>query len=600
MRSARLLFPMTLLLVVLVAFWPAFRAHYTFDDVSIVQRNAAVHSLANWRDVLRHDYWYPVDASGLYRPLTLLSFAAQWSLFPDHTAWLHGLDLLLHVGVAWLIFALGRRIIPAVGAAFAALWFALLPTHVEVVVGLVGRADLLAALGALLALLALDVSLDARRGRALLWAAAAGSAAFLALLSKESALPVTGMAALWIWCRPPQSAGANAVGRPGWKRVLTSPAWWAIVGATLAFGLIRVHLMGWRLPPPGTVSAPLAYVAWPLRVRTATWVALQQVMAVIWPFHLAPDYSFNQIPLVRSWLSGRFWVALMVLLASGLAVYRGRRRPGVLLGAVFALLAYLPVSNLLFAIGTTRANRLMYLPAVGVAWLLGAQVARLKVASGRSGAAAGLAAVLLLLGAVYAITDVHESHLWQDNAHLMRMAVERAPDSANAHFSLGYELSQENQPEGALREYRRAVTIYPAFSHAWWGMAGVLFHEGRMAEAAQNNLRAFNLEPTEPIFLDLAEVQLASGEASAVIPEAHRLPVPVSVPVAIAVARAYLALQQYPRAASVLSRVVTREPDNAVAHFYLAAALHGQGNEAAAQQHLARALALNPGLGRGA
>ncbi|MHB8734159.1 MAG: tetratricopeptide repeat protein [Terriglobales bacterium] len=598
MRSVRTLVPWALLLLVLVAFWPAFQSRYTFDDVLMVQRNPAVHSLASWRQLIRQDYWFPYDASGLYRPLTLLTFAAQWALFPDHAGWMHALDLLLHFGVAWLVFCLGRRVLPELAAAFAALWFALLPTQVEVVVGLVGRSDLLAALGVLLSLWAVDRSLpdtphSAHWG---LWTAAATGFAFLALVSKESALPVAAFAALWIWLRLPSPTDSSSMAAPGWRRVLTTPAWWGIVAATLVYVVIRVRLFTWRLPLPGVVSAPLAYVAWPTRIRTATWVALQQVLALIWPVHLSPDYSLKQIPLIYTWYSGRFWIALATLVALGAAAFLGRRRPAVLLGAGFALLAYLPVSNWLIPIGTIRASRLLYLPAVGVAWLLGGLVSSLRPMKSRTCPSTAWMMVVGLLFGAYVLTDMHESRYWRDDAHLMRMAVARSPNSANTHLSLAYELNLENQPDEALREYQRAVAIYPNFAHAWWGMAGIMFHQGRMAEAAMYNLRAFDLEPTEPVYLDLAEAQLASGQAALIIPEAHRLPIPVSVPVALTVARSYLALQQFQRAATVLTRILGREPGNAAAHLYAAAAFHGLGDDVTARQQLAQAHALNPDL----
>jgi hypothetical protein len=89
------------------------------------------------------------------------------------------------------------------------------------------------------------------------------------------------------------------------------------------------------------------------------------LLLIVWPMRLSADYSYAQIPLA----SGQLWIG-----------WRGRRlRPSlqdafcsggansddVLLGG-FALLTFLPASQLLFPTGTIMAERVMYLPSLGV------------------------------------------------------------------------------------------------------------------------------------------------------------------------------------------------------------------------------------------
>jgi hypothetical protein len=90
-----------------------------------------------------------------YRPVTTLSFAldhAVWGLDP---AGYHLTDLLLLLGCAIGVAALGRRLLgPGLGPLVAALLFALHPLQVEIVPVAARRADSLALLFTLFALLA--------------------------------------------------------------------------------------------------------------------------------------------------------------------------------------------------------------------------------------------------------------------------------------------------------------------------------------------------------------------------------------------------------------------------------------------------------------
>ena len=102
----------------------------------------------------------------------------------------HAVNILLHAGNVWMVFALGLLLFrdrwPAFSA--AAIWAAH-PVGVEAVANIAGRADLLAAAGMLGALL---VYASAPRR---IWAIAPLAA--LAAFSKETGAMLVGLMALW-------------------------------------------------------------------------------------------------------------------------------------------------------------------------------------------------------------------------------------------------------------------------------------------------------------------------------------------------------------------------------------------------------------------
>src|SRR4029079_5142994 len=98
---------------------------------------------------------------------------------------------------------------------------------------------------------------------------------------------------------------------------------------------------------------------------TSLAVVTRYLKLVVWPAMLSPDYSFPQIPIATGTASE--WEAVSVVAGAAVltvATLRINRALSFVLAAAF--LVFLPASNLLFTAGTIMAERLVYLPSVGV------------------------------------------------------------------------------------------------------------------------------------------------------------------------------------------------------------------------------------------
>jgi hypothetical protein len=162
----------------------AFDADFVFDDTGAIVENPDVVGQGTlWEklvDMTAHDYWgndMRISSHKSYRPLTILSFRLNWMQAGGklNSEIFHGTNVCLHVAVTFMLIIIIRlyRILPSssegVGAgtgdtergAEREIWglgvmgvlFAAHPIHCEAVTGLVGRADVLAALLVLMALL---------------------------------------------------------------------------------------------------------------------------------------------------------------------------------------------------------------------------------------------------------------------------------------------------------------------------------------------------------------------------------------------------------------------------------------------------------------
>ncbi|MCH7683917.1 MAG: hypothetical protein IIB35_09445, partial [Gemmatimonadetes bacterium] len=178
--------------VACLVFANASRNGWAVDDIPVVRDNPAAHSIGAALDAAFSPYWpaNPDGSSwGLYRPAAVVSYAVDWTVSGGRPWWFHVVNVLLHGLVTALVVVVAGAWLLPVGALGAGLLFAIHPVHVEAVANVVGRAEILAALGLLTAVLtARRYRRAAYRGTARLWFLATMAAVAFALLSKENAV----------------------------------------------------------------------------------------------------------------------------------------------------------------------------------------------------------------------------------------------------------------------------------------------------------------------------------------------------------------------------------------------------------------------------
>ena len=84
---------------------------FAYDDNWIIQRNTRVHDLGNLAGIWLTPYWPSFGSElGLYRPLTIFSYAIQWAISGGAPWLFHLVNILLHAGVCVLVFAFIERL----------------------------------------------------------------------------------------------------------------------------------------------------------------------------------------------------------------------------------------------------------------------------------------------------------------------------------------------------------------------------------------------------------------------------------------------------------------------------------------------------------
>jgi len=414
------------------------------DDEYIVMKNPAVRGFSHLHDLLLGPYW--PQSSELYRPVTLTSFAIDWALTGGSLAWMHAVNALLHAAAAALVALLVWRLRGgALAAALAGAVFAVHPVHVEAVANLVGRAEILATLAVLLA-----CHLHLSRGVAapLRW----GGIAALYLLGLGAKEISVSLPALLLIVDAVD--GRDERVRP-WPLLRRNLGLFAVMGAALVgYVLLRAHvLVGDTM---GTDAAPyLLDVSTADRLATAVRVWPEYLRLMLWPRDLSADWGPDAIIPV-GWDSPRAWLGVVVGIGLAACVWASWRRSRWVAAAIawFAAAVFL-VSNLPFAVGVLIAERTLYLPSVGLAFLLPplvGMVARERPAVRR--AAAALFAVLLALGAVRTWL---RTPVWRSSSAVFDAMVEDHPELWWVEWKAGQLLSKAGRIDEAIPWYHKAL-----------------------------------------------------------------------------------------------------------------------------------------------
>jgi len=389
--------------------------------------------------VFQRTYWWPTGESGLYRPFTTLSYLFNYAVLGEGEQLFgyHALNLLLHLGNVLLAYALALRLVrrfwPSV---FIAGVWAVHPASTESVTNIVGRADLLAAMAVLSGFLMYLKSREVNGWARGVWLAGLMTVTTIGAFSKESAVAILPAMVLYelVWWKQ------QAAPHPASWRTL-----WLGCGATLA----PIAAMLWKrfavmaASPPAEfpfTDNPIAGADWWTGRLTAIKVIARYLWLTIWPAKLSSDYSYNQIPLAHG--SAADWFACVMVFSIALAVILLFRwsRTGFFL-ACFALLNFLPASNLFFPIGTIMADRLLYLPSLG---LLGCLVLAIYACAQKPGLALLPPVVLALVTSGFAVRTWARNSDWQSELALAAHDVQVSPSSFKLHQLLAVSLFESD------------------------------------------------------------------------------------------------------------------------------------------------------------
>jgi tetratricopeptide (TPR) repeat protein len=419
---------------------------YALDDVAVITRNKFVQKgIAGWPDIFSSFYWQGFwDLNtGLYRPLSLAMFALEWQLAPNSTFLFHLNNVLLYSVSAIFLFKLLVKLLPNVNQwvlFFTTLLFIVHPLHTEVVANIKSRDELLCFLFFILTTWV--VSNDKFQG--LKYLLMSSLVYLLALFSKEAAITFIPVFVLILYF----FKGFD------WKQS-------AIRVAPLA--VIAVIWLGIRYYVTQVIGPPMVKLTYidnsiigcgDFFSRTATAIAIagKYLMKCFVPFDLAYDYSYNQIPC-ETFASLSVIISLSIFSALIYLAWKYRlTKPVISFGILFFFITFSLSSNIVINIGTTMADRLVYIPSFGI--LLAFVFALAEIAK-----LSRMTYIYICIGiaALFSLKTFARNKDWKSDVTLYLADIKTSPESNRVNYNyatalLGNLPTDETQKQAQVNE----------------------------------------------------------------------------------------------------------------------------------------------------
>lgn len=464
------------LILSFLLFSNTFQNDFVFDDVPVIRDNQILKNI-NHLPKLFTSYYYHSPA-GLYRPITMVSYALNYFLFGSGAWSFHLINILLHALNCWFLYLLIYQLTKNSVLAILTSWlFLILPIHTEAVTGLVGRAELLAFFFSFLTLLIL-ISSQTKNWHLFLIAIFY----LMALLSKETALAVLPICLFFYWYQ-------GHLNRDRTKKLF-------VLGLILVIYLsIRYLILGpYFLANNATlVENPLKFVSTEQRIFTALKVLSLYLWKIIFPLHLSSDYSYNQIQIVGNLANWLTLIGLTIFLVLIYCLCRPKKIPlNFYFGSVIFFWSFLPISNLFTPIGTIMGERLMYFPSAGVCLIFSSFI--LNLAKSKSFKLLAIM-ILLSLSAFYLIRTWLRNFDWRNEKSLYFSAVKASPNSVLSRSNAGAMYILEGNYEQAEKEILIANQIYPYYPHAVNNLGLIYHHRGEFEKAEAQFLKTLEISP---------------------------------------------------------------------------------------------------------
>ena len=482
-RQPALLYAL-LFLVAVLPYLNSLNGGFVTDDQQQILNNPYVQQTRYLKAIFTHDVWGFLSAehySNYYRPLLSVTYLVLYQLYGTAALGYHIASVLLYALLVCMIYSVTRRWTrdPSL-ALFAAILFALHPIHTESVAWIDGLADIAVTLLLLLSFwFFLGIS---EPGKSPPWQTAGAALCFgLALLFKELAIVFVPLMVLFEHFYRPGHQGI-----PVWRKMRRY----------LWFGLITLLYLWFRILSLGRLLSLPSSAAPSLRETIFTGFALfaRYCQKLIWPADLCAFYIFPN----RTRLFDPLVLAGMGLFGIGVwLIFRLRRQP-LLSFALLWFFATLGLAlNVRWLATSSFAERYLFLPSLGFAWLaafLGVSLWRSKSAHGfaRRAFLTALASVLCILSVLRIYTRNKD---WHDDVTLSVRTLEQEPRAVLMRIILGQAYRRSGNQAAAEREWRRALEEEPRNALALVQLGEARLVSGDLESAQQMIETAVRVSP---------------------------------------------------------------------------------------------------------
>ena len=479
---------------------PALQGQPVWDDDYLAQDNPFIKSPLLALEAFRH-YLFLDSYSPHYRPVQNLSFMADYYFWNTDPTGFHLTNILLHVGSGLLLYRLlillfrkgagiwnntdSRSNFAASLAAFliAALWM-VHPVHSAAVDYISGRADSLAFLFAAGGwLLVLHGRAVQSPGIKLIFYSLAGICGVLSLCSRE-------IACVWILLFLVHTlAFARNIRRKT-----------KIVTVICCVCVLTIYAGLHQLPGERVEKGGSEHWSAPVRATLMLRSLGDYGRLMVFPANLHMERTIfepNNYRTRQSWRNSADSEYLSILGLCILAAFiYGCAKAGIgqrmrVIGAIWFLAAYLPISNIV-SLNATVAEHWLYLPSVGFLIFLAGCTFDLPRSFQRPLAGVAVFAVVAL-----GMRSTIRSTDWCDPETFYKRTLAAGGGGARVEVNLGLIYGRHGDYAKAEKLFRHVLALTPHYPIARTNLADVLSRQGKLTEAEALLTNAAKIAPLE-------------------------------------------------------------------------------------------------------
>ncbi|XP_065201488.1 protein O-mannosyl-transferase Tmtc3 [Planococcus citri] len=473
-------FPRSILSAIVVAsciicYYNSCNCDFVFDDISAIKENRDLRPHTPISNIFFNDFWgtpmYKEQSHKSYRPLCVLTFRWNYYFHQLDPRGYHMVNIFLHAIVSLLFFKMCLMFLSEASSFVAALLFSVHPVHTEAVTGVVGRAETLSSVFFLLALL--FYSHASKRKKTTSWKALSLSMISIAtaMLCKEQGITVAGVCVLYELFITQKLRFKDVQHAVGWTLSGKSgiSAWPAeatkrlsvVILTTFTLLVIRLQIMGSKLPIFTRFDNPASVSEWPTRYLTYNYLVSVNFWLLLFPCDLCCDWTMGTIPLVESIMDKRNLATLASYLVIGMLVYvafvseNRQQTNNIIMSLGLLVFPFLPASNLFFPVGFVIAERVLYMPSMGfcmlVAYGFGLMIEK------RNRKLGWFAVVMLVL--IHATKTYRRNSDWKDEYSIFMSGLKVNQRNAKLFNNVGHALESQGRYLEALKYFQKAVSV---------------------------------------------------------------------------------------------------------------------------------------------
>ncbi|MBU1061220.1 MAG: tetratricopeptide repeat protein, partial [Candidatus Omnitrophica bacterium] len=438
-------------LIVVIVFSGSLKNDFAWDDKFLIINNPYVK---NWNNIPLIFSTQLYDGSGMasnfYRPLQLLSYAVDYSLWQLNPFGYHLTSLLLHVFNSILAYLIVLMLVSTPSTAFlTALLFAVAPAVSSITYYLPARSDLLMAFFVFLSVL--FFIMYRKKGDGRLFIISIISYCF-SLLCKEMAIMLPLLLIIVEFFQMP-------------RKKMQAGLFWPYGIITLIYVFFRAGVLNFAEGgnPLIDLGFPVTVPLW-ARILTDFKILLLYMRILLVPFGLhiewfvAPAKTIFQIDVLSSIALCGTLVFIIRKISAG---YRM-----VLFGAAWFFLSLLPVLNI-YPISVFFGEGWLYVPSVG--FFVAFSIIFQNIISPRLGKVLSRAVVVFFI--IYcALVTISYGKTWKDSISIFKNVIKyekHSPFIYLTYNNLGIAYYDKAEFEKSIEYCKKSISSNPGFSEAY-------------------------------------------------------------------------------------------------------------------------------------